>query len=150
MSKFIGKAIVAVDQKGRASLPLEFRKQWSQDLGSQVVVTLFADQSLILRPIATWEAYLQKELHPVSKLSPEGSRFALKITSMAKLSILDNQNRILLSSELLEYAQIKKEVVFAGDGTSIRLWSPEIYHKMMNTDSSPTFEALFYHHDDKK
>ncbi len=146
MSSFIGKAVVSVDQKFRTSLPLEFRKQWSDDLGSQVVVTLFTDNSLILRPLKEWEDYLESDLNLISKQNRQGSRFALRVTSMAKLSVLDGQNRILLSQELIQYAKIEKEVIFTGDGKGIRLWSPKAYDSMMHLSSeeSVEFEQLFY------
>ena len=139
---FLGAATVSVDTKGRTNLPLEFRKQIakSQDL---VVVTIFADQSLVLRTVEAWNDYQKNDLSQLAKKDKIASRFVMKVTSMAKISELDKQNRISLSIELMQYANIKKEVTFAGDGSHIRLWAPSNYAKIMES-STNNFDQYFF------
>ncbi|MBF0430369.1 MAG: hypothetical protein HQK83_03765 [Fibrobacteria bacterium] len=146
LTGFIGTATVSVDNKGRTSLPRELRRQLPLEAGGKVIVTIFADKSLALRPVQEWNRYVTEELEPLSKKSKEGNRFVMKVTSMAKLSELDGQNRLSLSSELMTYAGIGKEITFAGDGARIRLWSPEAYKNMMNFEDNDEldFDACFY------
>ena len=41
----------------------------------------------------------------------------------------DNQGRILLQKNLLEFAEIKKDIVFLGVGSHIELWAKERYEQ---------------------
>jgi MraZ protein len=146
---FIGTATVAVDAKGRSSLPRELRKQLSEESAGKVIVSIFADGSLALRPIQEWNRYVLEELEPLAKKNKKGGRFVMMVTSMAKMSELDSQNRISLSQELLAFAGIKKEVTYAGDGKRIRLWNPEVYSQMIkfSEDDADGFEDCFFSND---
>jgi MraZ protein len=146
LAGFIGSATVSIDAKGRTNLPKDLRKQLPSECKGTVVVTIFADNSLALRPGQEWNRYVSEELEPLSRRDKMGNRFVMKVTSMAKISELDSQNRISLSPELLAYAGIAKEVTFAGDGKRIRLWNPEKYHRMLAVPEMEreTFEACFF------
>jgi len=142
---FIGTATVALDSKGRTNLPRELRKQLPENSGGKVIVTLFADRSLALRPIEEWNRYVKEELEPLAKSSAEGARFVMMVTSMARLSELDAQNRLSLSPEQMKYASLEKDVTFAGDGARIRLFNPEKYQSLVDSAGSPeSMEACFY------
>ena len=143
---FIGTAVVAVDNKGRTNLPRELRKQLPIEADGKVIISIFAEGSLALRPVPEWNRYVMHELEPLAKKNKNGSKFVMMVTSMAKLSELDSQNRITLSPELLKFAGIQKEVKFAGDGNRIRLWNPDVYDKMIRfAEEDPNeFEACFY------
>jgi MraZ protein len=146
---FIGTATVSVDFKGRCSLPRELRKQLPPEAGGQVLVSIFSDRSLALRPVQEWNRYVTEELEPLARKNRKGANFVMMVTSMAKMSELDAQYRITLSPELMKYADIKKEVTFAGDGKRIRLWNPEVYRKMLrfSEDDSEGFENCFYNNE---
>src|SRR3990172_6097239 len=121
LESFIGSATLAVDAAGRTNLPREFRKILSAENKGQVVVTIAVAHTLALYPLAAWNRFVQElaEGH-----GPERAKFRTRITAMAKLSALDAQNRITLTPEQMEYAGIRGEVTFVGDGPRIRLWSP--------------------------
>jgi MraZ protein len=145
---FIGTATVSIDAKGRTNLPRELRKQLPAESGGKVIVSIFADGSLALRPVQEWNRYVSQELEPLARRDRKGARFVMMVTSMAKMSELDAQNRITLSTELMNFADIKKEVTFAGDGARIRLWNPEVYQRMIrfSEDDAEGFEDCFYTH----
>ena len=76
----------------------------------------------------------------------EVSKFRSRITSMAKLSVLDGQNRISLTAEQMAYAGIGGEVTFVGDGKRVRLWAPEKYSQqieVISPDEEKQFENWF-------
>ena len=101
---------------------------------------------MALRPIVEWNQYVQQELTLLAKKNKEASRFVMMVTSMAKISEIDSQYRMTLSPELMQYAKIKKEVVFAGDGSIIRLWNPEKYKEVVQISNQemPQFEDYFF------
>jgi len=61
---------------------------------------------------------------------------------------LDGQNRILLPKKLLEYAELKGEVLYVqASGKTLELWNPERYEALYNLeteDALAAFEAAYY------
>ena len=140
LESFIGKATLAVDANGRTNLPKEFRKALPESDKGQVVVTMAQGRTLALYPLSDWNRYAQ-ELETLGR-DPAASRFRMRIMAMAKLSALDAQNRIALTGEQMEYAGLKGEVTFVGDGKRIRLWTPDRYAAEVEA-SSPGDESRF-------
>ena len=46
----------------------------------------------------------------------------------------DQQGRIIIPKEHLDYAQIKEEVLIVGLGSRIELWNPELFDKSIEDD----------------
>jgi len=144
LQSFIGKASVAIDAAGRTNFPREFRKIMAEEAEGQVVVTIAEGKTLALYPLPAWNEYMLK-LEQADR-GPEYSKFKTRITAMAKLSVLDGQNRISLTPEQMKYAGIQGDVTFVGDGKRIRLWSPVAYKDQIETVTSEEearYEAWF-------
>lgn len=144
LESFIGKATVAIDTTGRTNFPKDFRKVLRDDAGGQVVVTIAEGKTLALYPVYAWNEYIQY-LESLGR-GAEVSKFRTRITSMAKLSVLDAQNRISLTAEQMGYAGISGEVTFVGDGKRVRLWAPEKYAQqieVISPDEEKQFENWF-------
>jgi MraZ protein len=144
LESFIGKATVAIDATGRTNFPKDFRKILRDEAGGQVVVTIAEGRTLALYPIYEWNNYIQY-LESLGR-GADVSKFRTRITSMAKLSVLDGQNRISLSAEQMSYAGIGAEVTFVGDGKRARLWAPEKYSQQIEAispDEEKQFENWF-------
>lgn len=129
LESFIGKATVAIDVTGRTNFPKDFRKILRPEADGQVVVSIGEGKTLALFPLYEWNTYIQY-LEGLGR-GPEVSKFRTRITSMAKLSTLDGQNRITLTTEQMNYAGIVGEVTFVGDGKRVRLWAPEKYSEQI-------------------
>jgi MraZ protein len=140
LESFIGKATVAIDATGRTNFPKEFRKILRDDANGQVVVTIGEGKTLVLYPVYEWNNYVQY-LESLGR-GPEISKFRTRITAMAKLSALDAQNRITLTTEQMGYAGISGEVTFVGDGKRVRLWAPAKYAEQIEV-ISPEEEKQF-------
>ncbi|MDB5102812.1 MAG: hypothetical protein JWP91_501 [Fibrobacteres bacterium] len=144
LESFIGKATVAIDATGRTNFPKDFRKILKDEAGGQVIVTIAEGKTLALYPVYEWNNYIQY-LESLGR-GTDVSKFRTRITSMAKLSVLDGQNRISLSAELMAYAGIGGEVTFVGDGKRVRLWAPEKYSQqieVISPDEEKQFENWF-------
>lgn len=144
LESFIGKATVAIDAAGRTNFPKDFRKVLRDDAGGQVVVTMGEGKTLALFPIYAWNEYVQY-LENLGR-GVDISKFRTRITSMAKLSVLDGQNRISLTAEQMQYAGIAGEVTFVGDGKRVRLWAPERFSQQVEVitpDEEKQFENWF-------
>ena len=142
LESFIGNATLAMDSAGRTNLPKEFRKVLADENEGQVVVTIAEGHTLALYPLAEWNRYIQY-LEGLGR-GPDISKFRTRITAYAKLSTLDGQNRITLTSEQLSHAGIQGEVTFVGDGKKIRLWAPNRYASEIEVVSAEE-ETRFAH-----
>ncbi len=144
LESFIGKASVAIDANGRTNFPKDFRKVLPEEAKGQVVVTISEGRTLALYPVSEWNRYIAY-LDSLGR-GPEISKFRTRVTAMAKLSVLDGQNRISLTDEQMAYSGIKNEVTFVGDGKRVRLWSPERYSEQIENlteDEEKQFENWF-------
>jgi MraZ protein len=144
LESFIGKATVAIDVTGRTNFPKDFRKILREEANGQVVVTISEGRTLALFPLYEWNNYIQY-LESLGR-GPDVSKFRTRITSMAKLSTLDGQNRITLTTEQMTYAGIGGEVTFVGNGKHVRLWAPEKYSQqieVISPDEEKQFENWF-------
>ena len=142
LESFIGKATLAIDAAGRTNLPKDFRKVLADENEGQVVVTIAEGHTLALYPLIEWNRYVQY-LEGLGR-GPDISKFRARITAYAKLSTLDGQNRITLTTEQLSHAGIQGEVTFVGDGKRVRLWSPDRYVSEIETVSAEE-EIRFAH-----
>lgn len=55
----------------------------------------------------------------------------------AQLS-LDSNNRLLLPKQILDLAQIDKEILLIGAGNKIELWNPQIFNQNVISDEQFT------------
>jgi MraZ protein len=55
---------------------------------------------------------------------------------------LDNQNRIRLSKNLLDYAGIKKDVVLAGSIETAQIWAKEVFDASLVMDDAD-FDVMY-------
>jgi len=44
---------------------------------------------------------------------------------------LDNSGRFLIPKQMLNYAQLEKQVVVVGMGNKVELWNPELYKEQL-------------------
>ncbi len=148
---FIGKSSTSVDSKGRCSFPKELRKLLSTENEGRVVITVGSDFSLSLYPVVEWNAFVKLlDQRPRTKKNVQFRRW---VTNMAKECVLDKQNRISLSDELMKFAQIAGDVTFTGDGSTVGLWNPERYsdkYEDFSPDELAEFDQMFYWDDSEE
>ena len=120
---FRGQFVHSIDAKGRVSLPARFRDAVMADRGGQLVLTPSPfDPCLHLYPLATWEEFEQK-ISELSTLDANIVRFRRLYVSAAIECELDRAGRVLVPPHLREKAELSKDVVWAGMGRLIEVWS---------------------------
>ncbi len=123
---FAGHFVNSIDNKGRVSLPSSFRQILNEDGFNSIFVTNHFDGCLCAYPPDEWKFILEK----VSKLpqsKKEVKAFQRFVISSAVECQIDKQGRILLSPYHRDFAKIEKEVLFAGVGSHIEIWSKKIW-----------------------
>lgn len=123
---FLGQHAHNLDEKGRVSVPASFRKV-IQGLGDdRIVLTRSKDACLMGYTIQSWERLLS-EYSQKPSLDLELEAFERIYAANASLTTLDGQGRILIPQYLREYAELEKDVVFAGRLSKFEIWHPNLW-----------------------
>ena len=117
---FMGEYHHSVDPKGRLIVPSKFR----DGLGQNFVITKGLDNCLFVYPMDEW-LVIEKKLKNLPFTKADARAFVRFFFSGANECELDKQGRILLPSNLREYAQFDKDVVIIGVSSRIEIWSKE-------------------------
>ena len=138
---FIGQYNHTIDTKGRLIIPSKFRDL----LGDEFVVTKGMDGCLFVYANDDWSAFEQK-LTSLPLINKEARKFARFFLSGASQVEVDKQGRILIASNLREFAGLDKDVVLVGVGSRIEIWSLANWEAMDFDDDmdeiSATMESL--------
>lgn len=126
---FIGEYQHAIDTKNRMIIPSKFR----DELGSNFILTKGLDGCLYAFTINEWKA-LEEKLKSLPLTSKDARAFVRFFFSGANEIEIDKQGRALVPQTLLEYAQIKKDIVSIGVSTRIEVWSKEKWEEYNNSD----------------
>jgi MraZ protein len=123
MAEFTGIHVHTLDDKGRVSVPAQFRRQLT---GENLYINVGLDGCLVLYPPEKWEK-VKSELSRLSR-SSSGQRYFLRMSARHLKPVnVDSQGRISIPSELIAIAGIGAEVVFLGQFDAIEIWSPDAF-----------------------
>ncbi len=117
----------SIDAKGRTSLPARFRHALGSGDLRLVVAPALADPCLDVYPMTAWEAFEQR-VAQLPKWDRDTVLLRRRYVSAAVECELDRSGRVLVPAPLREHAGLGKEVLWAGVGTTIELWSRERWH----------------------
>ncbi len=115
---FMGRYNHTIDPKGRLSIPSKYREV----LGEEFVVSKGLDGCLFVYANEDWKVF-EAKLASLPLLNEEARQFARFFLSGAQPVTVDKQGRILMPQDLREYAGLEKDVVLAGMGSRIEVWS---------------------------
>ena len=115
---FMGKYNHTIDPKGRLSIPSTYR----EILGDEFVVSKGMDGCLFVYANEEWKAF-ESNLASLPLINQEARQFARFFLSGAQYVTVDKQGRILMPQDLREFAGLEKDVILAGMGSRIEIWS---------------------------
>jgi len=137
---FIGEYSLSVDEKGRLSIPVKYRRLLSRG----AVVTRGLDSALFLYTAEEWKKLASKlAALPISRTNTRA--FSRLMLAGAMDASLDRQGRVILPDYLRKFAGIKKKVVIAGLYSRLEIWDAgtwEKYKKRTEKASTEIAEAL--------
>ena len=126
---FRGQFVHTIDAKGRVSLPARFRESIVANGDARLVLTPAPfDPCLHLYPLADF-AELEKKIDNLSRFEPDIVRFRRLYVSAALECELDAGGRVLVSPDYRARAHLGKEVLVAGMGRVIELWSKDLWDR---------------------
>ena len=119
---FMGEYNHTIDEKGRIIVPAKLR----DELGETFVITKGIDGCLWVYDNEEWEKVEEKinELPFNLKEARLLSRFLIAGAYDAEP---DKQGRVMIPQSLREFAGLKRDVVLAGVGKKLELWSKDRY-----------------------
>ena len=120
---FRGRFEHTIDSKGRISIPAKFRELLAEKYDERVMITNF-DRCLVAYPYEEWRS-MEEKISSLSMVKKEAKAFQRFFVSAAVECPIDKLGRILIPPTLRSYAQLEKEVVFAGMVKKFEIWSKE-------------------------
>jgi MraZ protein len=137
---FIGEYSVTIDDKGRLSVPVKFRKE----LKKKAIVTRGLDNSLFLYTESEWKKVAEKlAALPFAKANTRA--FSRLMLAGAMDCDMDKNGRVILPEYLRTFAKIQKRAVIAGLYNRLEIWSEELWKRYKNEtekDSNEIAEQL--------
>jgi len=133
---FIGEYQHTLDPKNRVIMPSKFREK----LGDSFVMTKGLDNCLFIYSSTEW-SIVEDKLKALPMTNKDARAFVRFFFAGACECELDKQGRIVMPTNLKEYARIDKELVIIGVSTRIEIWSREEWNKF-NSDANISYEDV--------
>ena len=124
---FKGATLLNIDGKNRLAIPTKYREEL---LTGSLVLTAHPHGCLLLYPFAAWRP-IQEKIMQLSSFDKKSSGLQRLLVGYAEDLSSDNVGRLLISSELRDYASINKTLMFVGQGSHFELWSKEVWVKQI-------------------
>lgn len=132
---FIGEYQHNLDPKGRAAIPVKFRKE----LGAGAIITRGVERHLFIFGIKEWDVLAQKLMSlPIAQANSRA--FVRHLLAGAMDVQLDRQGRILIPEYLRNYAGLKKQIVVAGLYNRVEVWDSASWKEYRSKTESSSDE----------
>lgn len=132
---FIGEFHHTLDEKFRFSFPKKFRN----DLEKGLIITRGVDNCLLIYTNTEWEKF-SFDVSSLPLTNKSARDFQRHILSGAVEIELDKTGRAILPEHLRSFASIKKDIVIAGIGEKIEIWSEAEWQKRIESVSKSSDE----------
>ena len=109
-----------IDTKGRVIVPSKFREL----LGNEFVITKGMDGCLFGFSQNDWTVFEQK-LTSLPITNKNARKFARFFLAGAATVEIDGHGRVLIPSNLREFADLEKDIVMVGVGSRLEVWSKD-------------------------
>ena len=140
---FTGEYSYTVDPKSRVNIPAKFRQSLSPENDNSFAITKGMDQCIWVYPLVEWNKVLTKLREQSS--SQVNRAFTREYSRFASTVSYDKQGRILLSTELIDYAKIDRQVSIIGLINKIEIWNPNLlkqFDQQVLSQNKDAFDEL--------
>ena len=141
MNYLIGTYECKVDVKGRVLIPSAFKKQLAPVINKGFVLKRAVFQSCLeLYPVSQWEELISK-VNSLNRFKKKNNDFIRRFTAGVKFIELDNNGRLLIPKDLIEFSNIKRDIVLSSSVNIIEIWDKQSYEGAIE-DSRDDFAQL--------
>jgi MraZ protein len=132
---FQGPSALALDGKGRLTVPARHREVLQSMAQGQLTITKHPDGCLMIFPRPIWEGVRDT----VAALPVSASGWKRVILGNAMDVEIDSASRVLIAPELRRAAGLDKDVMLLGMGSHMELWDSAAYaaHEVETMKSTP-------------
>jgi MraZ protein len=124
---FRGVSTLALDAKGRMTLPVRYRDPLQEQCAGQLVVTIDTEeQCLLIYPLPEWEN-IEAKLDALPSFNRAARRVQRLLIGHATEAEVDGSGRVLLPGPLRDYARLQKKAVLIGQGKKFELWDEQTW-----------------------
>lgn len=120
---FQGASALALDAKGRLSVPARHRDVLSALSQGQLTLTKHPEGCLLIFPRPSWEVFREK----VAALPMQAAGWRRIFLGNAMDVEVDSSSRVLISPELRSAAGLVRDVMLLGMGSHLELWDAQRY-----------------------
>ena len=122
---FRGSDPINMDAKGRMAIPTRYRALLSEICQGDLVITIdMKSTCLTLSPLPEWKNF-EAKVAALPALDDLGEMLSRFVVGQAKDIQLDANGRILIPSELREYAEIDKKLILVGRTQRLEIWAED-------------------------
>jgi MraZ protein len=119
--------MLALDAKGRLSIPARYRAELEQQAQGRLVVTMQRHgKSLLIYPEAEFEA-VASEVRKLSDFEPSEQNFKYLFVGHAMDVDIDGSGRVLIPPVLRALAGVEKKVALIGMTNKFELWDEDAW-----------------------
>ncbi len=128
-NEYISTYTVALDAKGRVSIPANFRKTLAATETEGVNLRPLFYKSAIMGCDSRWVEERRKKRDEARSSDPDDPSNEEIDEALADVRSLpiDETGRIRLPDDMIAYAGLKKCALFVGNGLTFQIWDPEKY-----------------------
>lgn len=130
MTFFTSEYECKLDAKGRLVLPARIKNGLPETSGNELVVGLGFEKCLMVYPILEFKK-LYAKVAGLSEFNPDYRKLQRNFFRGNTVVELDTSGRFLIPKQMLNYAQLEKQVVVVGMGNKVELWNPELYKEQL-------------------
>lgn len=120
---FQGASALALDAKGRLSVPARHRDVLAALSQGQLTLTKHPEGCLLIFPRPAWEVFREK----VAALPMQAAGWRRIFLGNAMDVEIDSASRVLISPELRAAAGLVRDVMLLGMGSHLELWDAQRY-----------------------
>ena len=122
-------------------MPAPLKKQLSDGLEHGFVLKRSVFQPCLeLYPMAEWNKMMQK-INKLNRFVKKNNDFIRRFTAGVKVVEIDSAGRLLISKDLVAFADIDKDVVLSSAVNIVEIWDKDKYEKSID-DTAVDFADL--------
>lgn len=122
--RFLGNIEAKTDTKGRAFLPVIFRKVLQASGEEKLILRKDVfEKCLVLYPESVWNGQLDSLRNRLNRWNRQEWQVFRQFVSDAEFITLDSNGRFLIPKRYLKMADIEQDIMFKGVDDTIEIWS---------------------------
>lgn len=143
---FTGRFDHSIDEKGRVSIPARFREILQRENHDRLYITNFPyenERCLTLYPPGQWDTLIAN-LRSKPRFDPRVQAFETFFIGGAHEVPVDRQGRILIPTNLREFAKLDREVTFSAMQDHFQLWDRQTLGMVLRATEEKILDPEFF------